>query len=36
MKGGRGEVGYEIVVEGAVECIISSKILGCRSACSNG
>lgn len=29
MKGGRGEVGYEIVVEGAVEFGISSEILAC-------
>lgn len=36
MEGGRGEMGYEIIVEGAVEVCILSRVLACGRACSNG
>lgn len=35
MEGGRGEVSYEIIMEGAVEVCISSRVPICRPACSN-
>ena len=34
MEGGRGEVGYEIVVESAIETCILSRILSCWPTCS--
>ena len=36
MEGGRGEVGYEIVVESAIEICILSIILSCWPTCSKG
>ena len=36
MEGGRGEVGYEIVVESAIEICILSRILSCWPTCSKG
>ena len=35
MEGGGGKVGYEIIVEGAVEVCIISGFLRCRPACSD-
>lgn len=34
MEGGRGKVGYEIIMEGAVEVCISSRVPSYRPACS--
>ena len=36
MQGGRGEVGYEIVVEGTIEFCIFPETIACRPTCSNG
>ena len=36
MEGGRGEVCYEIIVEGTVEVCTTSEVLVCRPACSCG
>ena len=36
MEGGRGEVGYKIVVESAIDICILSRILSSWPTCSNG
>ena len=36
MEGGGGEVGYEVIMEGAIEICIIPRIFECRPGCSNG
>ena len=36
MEGGSGEMGYEVIVEGAVEACMISRVLGCGSTSFNG